>query len=92
MDNTTDYPPCTPAEIQAMEIQAANEQWSDYAQQRIAHAAGLLDRIAHDIDTVPEPSREHAADLLDATIENLERLKDRFCPDRPQQPAHDPPF
>ena len=66
------------------EAQQSEEHWHGYINQRLDQANALLHTISNTIETVDPHSREHAADLLDAAIANLQRLHDRLAAHHPE--------
>ncbi|UVI34752.1 hypothetical protein [Brevibacterium spongiae] len=70
----------------------ATEDWVAYISQRLNDAQDLLDGISVTIESVQPSGREHAADLIDSAIEDLQRLRRRFGPTEPDYGPGDPPF
>lgn len=70
----------------------AAEEWTGYAMLRLNDTQVLLDDIGQVIETVEPARREHAADLLDAAIELLTRLRTRLPPGEARPPGPEPPF
>ncbi|GAA2038359.1 hypothetical protein GCM10009720_18520 [Yaniella flava] len=74
------------------DAQQTHDHWHSYINQRLDRANTLLETISTTIETVDPHNREHAADLLDAAIQNLQRLHDRFGPPPTQDDPDNPPF